>query len=778
MSSYNQEFESALQAALTRGNAMAKQNQHEYVTLEHFLWGAIGLPIVINMFEGMNVNVESMRLELENKIFELHSKTKSNADPVHTVALNRVLHRAIEHSIQSSSKSVSLLTVMINLLDEEESHASYFMQNANITKQKIQMYASHGQDGLDSLRGNRRSQSMSVQKDDDRDEETSNALSKFATNLNERARSGRIDSLIGRDTELRRTAQILSRRRKNNPLLVGEPGVGKTAIAEGLAKMIVEGKAPDALKSKRIYSVEVGTLLAGTKYRGDFEKRMKAIVDAAKNDPDVILFVDEIHTIIGAGGASGGAIDASNLIKPALSSGDLRMIGATTYQEFRNIFEKESALNRRFQKIDVREPTAEETYEILRGASRQLESHHGVSFTKEALKAAVDLSVRFITDRRLPDKALDLLDDAAADERLKEESKRRKVIDVKQIEKAVSDTARVPVGNVSKDEKAGLIELESDLSGKIFGQENAISSLVTSVQIAKAGMNDPKKPLGSFLFAGPTGVGKTEVTKVLSETLSMPLLRFDMSEYMEPHSVARLIGSPPGYVGSEKSGLLTDAVFKEPHSVLLLDEVEKAHPDVLNVLLQILDHGSLTDNSGRTIDFRNTIVVLTTNVGATLAARPRMGFTQADNSTDANLALEKSFSPELRNRIDSIIQFKPLDEKAIEKVVEKNIKILNEQLMEKNVTLIVGENARKALAREGYVPAMGARPMARLISEKLKKPLAQKMLFGELQNGGTANVEVDDNGNWVWSETPMITVVHGSSSKKENTTTRRRIKSP
>lgn len=758
----------ALEAALKRGFTLASQNDHEFFTLEHMLWGALGLPSVINMLVDMGVNVEELKTDLERKISELCTRLPegSTADPNWTRSTLRVIHRATEQAMSSSSTQVSLFTTLANLLEEKESFAAYMLESRGVTQLKIRLYASHGPEGLADPNSNSnassRNHSEGIQAGDD-SETITNPLQAFTTDLNARAQEGKIDLLIGREYEVRRTAQILSRRRKNNPLLVGEPGVGKTAIAEGLARLIVEGKAPDALSGKKIYALEMSAILAGTKYRGDFEKRIKAVIDAAKADPDVILFMDEIHTMIGAGAAS-GAVDASNILKPALSSGELRMIGATTFQEYSTIFEKEKALDRRFQKVDILEPSPDEALEILKGVRKTLEAYHQVRYTSAALSAAVDLSVRYQPTRLLPDKAIDLLDEAAAAERLVSAGKARKVIDRAQIEKVLSEIARVPVGQVSKDEKNSLEDLEKALSEQIFGQEQAIDALVSAVYVAKAGMNDPRKPEGSFLFAGPTGVGKTEVTRVLSEVLGLPLLRFDMSEYMESHSVARLIGAPPGYVGSDKNGLLTDAVSKEPHSLLLLDEVEKAHPDVLNVLLQILDNGSLTDANGKTVNFRNTTVVLTTNAGAQIAGRPSMGFLTSDHESDGRLALERSFPPELRNRLDAIVSFSPLSPESIAKVVDKNLNILASQLSAKDVELVVGENARSALAKEGYVPAMGARPMARVIHEKIKKPLSKKMLFGELQKGGTIHVDIDDQGNWVWSDTPLATAKISSAT--------------
>lgn len=764
MNQNNYPIDSDVETAVRRGYQLAAANRHEFFSLEHLLWGALGLPVVSNMLTQMGVDVVSLTQEVEGKIEELASQMPSSTpiDPMWTPMITRVISRACEQAANSGTNgTTTIFHVLINLMDEKESFATFMLEKRNVSQVSIKVYAAHGVDGIRNVAQPRRSAAQQVQGEEP---EPADPLLAYTTDLNARALEGKIDPLIGREREIRRTAQILSRRRKNNPLLVGEPGVGKTAIAEGLAKLIVDGKAPEALMGKKIYSLEMSAIVAGTKYRGDFEKRIKAVVDAAKADPDVILFMDEIHTMIGAGAAS-GTVDASNILKPALSSGELRMIGATTFQEYSNIFEKEKALDRRFQKVDIVEPSAEDALEIIKGVRKTLESFHNVRYTTDALAAAVELSVRYLPSRQLPDKAIDLLDEAAAAARMNSTGKANKTIDRAQIEKAISEIARVPVGEVTRDEKSTLEELEDALSSQIFGQDEAIDTLVSAVYVAKAGMNDPNKPQGSFIFAGPTGVGKTEVTRVLSQVLGIPLIRFDMSEYMEPHSVARLIGAPPGYVGSDKSGLLTDAVFKEPHSLVLLDEVEKAHPDVLNVLLQMLDHGKLTDSNGRVVNFRNTMIVLTTNAGAQIASRPTIGFVEANHASDGMKALNNAFPPELRNRIDAIVSFQKLGPESIAKVVDKNLRLLADQLKEKNVQLIVGENARQVLAKEGYVPDMGARPMARVIHEKIKKPLSKKILFGELQEGGVINVDVDDQGQWVWSKTSMKVTVSNDPGK-------------
>jgi ATP-dependent Clp protease ATP-binding subunit ClpA len=571
------------------------------------------------------------------------------------------------------------------------------------------------------------------------------ALEKYAVNLNQEALKGNIDPLIGRDLEVERTIQVLCRRRKNNPLLVGEAGVGKTAIAEGLAKRIVEEQVPDVLLDSVIYSLDLGALVSGTKYRGDFEKRLKGLINELKKQPEAILFIDEIHTIIGAGASSGGVMDASNLIKPVLSSGHLRCIGSTTYQEYRGIFEKDHALARRFQKIDVLEPSIEDTVQILKGLKSRFEEHHGLKYSAEALRLAVDLSARYITDRHLPDKAIDVIDEAGARQRLLAEDQRKDVIDVAEIEDIVAKIARVPVQSVSASDKDKLANLEKNLKMLVFGQDEAIAELASAIKLSRAGLRDSSKTIGSFLFAGPTGVGKTEVTKQLAKVLGIELIRFDMSEYMERHTVSRLIGAPPGYVGYDQGGLLTEAVTKHPHAVLLLDELEKAHPDVFNLLLQVMDHGTLTDNNGRKADFRNVILIMTTNAGAEEGARSSIGFTEQNHATDSFKALERSFSPEFRNRLDAILQFKPLDISVVGSVVDKFIFELEALLADKNVTLSLDAGARNWLAVRGYDAKMGARPMARLIQEKIKKPLAEDLLFGRLANGGHVRIEVEND---------------------------------
>jgi ATP-dependent Clp protease ATP-binding subunit ClpA len=621
----------------------------------------------------------------------------------------------------------------------------YFLHKQNISRFDVVNFISHG---ISKVSGE--SQNEAPASSDESEEGAStekSPLDVFTVNLNEQARLGKIDPLIGRDREVERTIQVLCRRRKNNPLFVGEAGVGKTAIAEGLAKKVVDGEVPDVLATATIYALDMGALLAGTKYRGDFEKRLKAVLHHLKKQENAVLFIDEIHTIIGAGAASGGAMDASNLLKPALSSGDLKCIGSTTYSEYRNIFEKDRALSRRFQKIDVAEPSVEETVEILRGLKARFERHHSVRYTQQALRAAAELSHRFINDRHLPDKAIDVIDEAGASQQLLAPSKRKKTIGIHDVEDIVAKIARIPPKSVSVTDREALRSLERDLKIVVFGQDEAIEALSTAIKLSRAGLGQPEKPIGSYLFAGPTGVGKTEVTRQLARVMGLELIRFDMSEYMERHTVSRLIGAPPGYVGFDQGGLLTEAITKHPHAVLLLDEIEKAHPDVFNLLLQVMDHGTLTDNNGRKADFRNVIIVMTTNAGAQRAARASMGFTEQDHAPDALEEVRKLFSPEFRNRLDAVIQFKALSESTIIHVVDKFVVELEAQLADKHVTIELDQAAREWLAQHGYDPAMGARPMARLIQERVKKPLADELLFGKLANGGHVKVTLDPDGD-------------------------------
>jgi len=667
-----------------------------------------------------------------------------NMETQPTLGFQRVLQRAVFH-VQSSGKSeVNGANVLVAIYSEQESHAVFVLQQQGVERMDVVNYISHGISRINEQ------ESGEASPDSDGEEGSSSnksALSQYAVNLNQQAALGRIDPLVGRDAEVERVVQILSRRRKNNPLLVGEAGVGKTAIAEGLAKLIIEGKVPEVIADSVVYALDLGALLAGTKYRGDFEKRLKSLLNEIKQQPRSILFIDEIHTIIGAGAASGGSMDASNLLKPLLSSGEIRCIGSTTFQEFRGIFEKDRALARRFQKIDVLEPSVEDTYRILCGLKSRFEEHHELEYTDAALRAAAELADRYINDKHMPDKAIDVIDEAGAYQRLMPEEHRKNVVDVGEVETVVAKIARIPPKSVSSSDKDQLRKLESNLKMVVLGQDEAIDSLASAIKLSRAGLKEPNKPVGSFLFAGPTGVGKTEVTQQLARILGIELVRFDMSEYMERHTVSRLIGAPPGYVGFDQGGLLTEAITKSPHCVLLLDEIEKAHPEVFNLLLQVMDNGTLTDNNGRKADFRNVILVMTTNAGAEAHSRPSIGFTQQDHSTDAMEALKKLFTPEFRNRLDAVIQFKPLTLEIVKGVVDKFLTELQAQLDEKRVVLHVNEDARQWLAEHGYDEKMGARPMQRLIQEKLKKPLAEMILFGELaESGGEVDIRIGEDG--------------------------------
>jgi len=723
----------------------AREKRHEFLTVEHLLLALTDNPAAAQVLRACGANLDQLRRDLRTFLEETTPLLPLNdtRETQPTLGFQRVLQRAILH-VQSSGKTeVTGANVLVAIFSEQESQAVYFLHKQNISRLDVVNYISHG---ISSVSGDEDLNSSSADEEGVAEPGNKSPLEAFATNLNQRARQGLIDPLIGRKQEIERTIQVLARRRKNNPLYVGEAGVGKTAIAEGLAKMIVDGEVPDVLKNATIYSLDLGALVAGTKYRGDFEKRLKGLLNQLKKDKGAILFIDEIHTIIGAGSASGGVMDASNLIKPMLANGELKCIGSTTYQEYRGIFEKDRALARRFQKIDVGEPTVEETVQILRGLKEKFEAHHGVRYTDPALVAAAELSARHITDRRLPDKAIDVIDEAGARVHLAPPSKRRKTVGVQDIEAIVAHIARIPPKRVSASDMRALENLEADLGRVIFGQDHAIKTLASTIKMSRAGLGSPHKPVGCFLFAGPTGVGKTEVTRQLAETLGIPLIRFDMSEYMERHTVSRLIGAPPGYVGFDQGGLLTEEVIKHPHSVVLLDEIEKAHPDVFNLLLQVMDHGTLTDNNGRHADFRNVILVMTTNAGAELMSRPSIGFTPQDHASDGMEAIRKSFSPEFRNRLDAIIQFNPLGPDTVLRVVDKFIKELAAQLADKHVALEVDDEARLWLAEKGYDPKMGARPMARVIQEHIKKPLAEQLLFGELAQGGHVKITVNDNG--------------------------------
>jgi ATP-dependent Clp protease ATP-binding subunit ClpA len=739
----SQELEFSLNSAFQS----AREKRHEFITVEHLLAALLDNPSAARVLRACGGNIDDLRRSLgaflDENVPRLPAGSKADTQP--TIGFQRVIQRAVLHVQGVGKKEVTGANVLVAIFGEKESHAVYFLHKQNISRFDVVNFISHG---ISKVSGE--SQNEAPASSDESEEGAStekSPLDVFTVNLNEQARLGKIDPLIGRDREVERTIQVLCRRRKNNPLFVGEAGVGKTAIAEGLAKKVVDGEVPDVLATATIYALDMGALLAGTKYRGDFEKRLKAVLHHLKKQENAVLFIDEIHTIIGAGAASGGAMDASNLLKPALSSGDLKCIGSTTYSEYRNIFEKDRALSRRFQKIDVAEPSVEETVEILRGLKARFERHHSVRYTQQALRAAAELSHRFINDRHLPDKAIDVIDEAGASQQLLAPSKRKKTIGIHDVEDIVAKIARIPPKSVSVTDREALRSLERDLKIVVFGQDEAIEALSTAIKLSRAGLGQPEKPIGSYLFAGPTGVGKTEVTRQLARVMGLELIRFDMSEYMERHTVSRLIGAPPGYVGFDQGGLLTEAITKHPHAVLLLDEIEKAHPDVFNLLLQVMDHGTLTDNNGRKADFRNVIIVMTTNAGAQRAARASMGFTEQDHAPDALEEVRKLFSPEFRNRLDAVIQFKALSESTIIHVVDKFVVELEAQLADKHVTIELDQAAREWLAQHGYDPAMGARPMARLIQERVKKPLADELLFGKLANGGHVKVTLDPDGD-------------------------------
>ena len=723
-----------LENSLNNAFKMARDHKHEFMTVEHLLLALLDNPSAADVLRACGANLERLRKELNEFLEETTPllPTNDDRDTQPTLGFQRVLQRAVFHVQSSGKNEVTGANVLVAIFSEQESQAVYFLKKQSITRLEVVNFISHG---ISKISDDERTNPESTSEEDGEDK-SQDPLTQFATNLNKLAKAGKIDPLIGRKHELERTIQVLCRRRKNNPLFVGEAGVGKTALAEGLAKKIVDGEVPEILANSTIYSLDLGALLAGTKYRGDFEKRLKAVITQIKREPGAIMFIDEIHTIIGAGAASGGAMDASNLIKPVLASGDLKCIGSTTYQEYRGIFEKDRALSRRFQKIDVTEPTVEESVQILDGLKSRFEDHHSVRYTRQAIRSAVELADRYINDRHLPDKAIDVIDEAGANQRMQVPSKRKRTIGVREIEEIVAKIARIPSKTVSTNDKEALRNLERDLKLVIFGQDQAVDGLASAIKLARAGLRNDEKPIGSFLFAGPTGVGKTEVTRQLAKIMGIELIRFDMSEYMERHTVSRLIGAPPGYVGFDQGGLLTEAINKHPHAVLLLDEIEKAHPDVFNLLLQVMDHGTLTDNNGRKADFRNVILVMTTNAGAELQQRASIGFAQQDHSTDAMEAIKKMFSPEFRNRLDAIIQFKALTTEVITRVVDKFLFEFEAQLEEKGVTLDVDHEARTWLGMHGYDPQMGARPMARVIQESVKKPLAEELLFGKLAHGG------------------------------------------
>ncbi len=734
-----------LEVTLNLAFKEAREQRHEFMTVEHLLLALIDNPASNSALRACGADLGELKHDLTDFVHETTPLLPEGDDREiqPTLGFQRVLQRAVFQVQSSGNKEVTGANVLVAIFSEQESQSVYFLGKQNVARLDVVNYIAHGISKVDDSDGDPLS---GVEEEHENEAPAKSPLETYTVNLNQLAAQGKIDPLIGRKTEIERTLQVLCRRRKNNPLFVGEAGVGKTALAEGLAKQIVDGEVPELLASSTIYSLDLGALLAGTKYRGDFEKRLKAVLAQLHKEEGSILFIDEIHTIIGAGAASGGAMDASNLIKPVLASGELKCIGSTTYTEYRGIFEKDRALARRFQKIDVPEPTMEETVLILEGLKSRFEDHHEVRFTHQALRTAAELASRYINDRHLPDKAIDVIDEAGAVQRLLPPSKRKKTVGVKDVEAVVAKMARIPPKQVSASDKEGLRNLDRDLKLVVYGQDDAIGTLASAIKMARAGLGTEDKPIGSFLFAGPTGVGKTEVTRQLARIMGIELIRFDMSEYMERHTVSRLIGAPPGYVGFDQGGLLTEEVTKHPHSVILLDEIEKAHPDVFNLLLQVMDHGTLTDTNGRKADFRNVIIVMTTNAGADLMSRATIGFTKQDHSTDGLEAIKRIFTPEFRNRLDSIIQFNPLDAPTIAYVVDKFLFELEEQLEEKKVSMVVDTSARQWIAEHGYDEKMGARPMARLIQNRIKKPLAEELLFGRLADGGVVKITAGDDG--------------------------------
>ena len=748
MPSFSSSLEHAIHAAL----ATANERSHEFATLEHLLLALLDEPDAEKVLRACDVDIGKLRSNLSEFIdHELDSLVADieGSEAVPTAAFQRVIQRAAIHVQSSARKEVTGANVLVAIFAERESNAAYFLQEQDMTRYDAVNYIAHGVAKNPSF-GEQRpvigagefEENNQTENATSEENAKESALSKYCVDLNAKATEGSIDPLIGRDNEVERCIQVLCRRRKNNPLLVGDPGVGKTAIAEGLARQIIAGDTPEVLSNTTIFSLDMGALLAGTRYRGDFEERLKAVVTELEEHPDAVLFIDEIHTVIGAGATSGGAMDASNLLKPALQGGKLRTMGSTTYKEYRQHFEKDRALSRRFQKIDVNEPTVEDTIKILRGIKSHFEDHHSIKYTSDAIKSAVELSARYITDRKLPDKAIDVIDEAGAAQHLVTESKRRKTIGLKEIEAVVAKIARIPPKNVSKDDAAVLKDLEPSLKRVVFGQDTAIEALTSAIKLARAGLREPEKPIGSYLFAGPTGVGKTEVAKQLADTLGVEMLRFDMSEYMEKHAVSRLIGAPPGYVGFDQGGQLTDGVDQHPHCVLPLDEIEKAHPDVFNILLQVMDHGTLTDHNGRSVDFRNVILIMTSNAGAAEMAKSAIGFGRERREGEDTAAIERTFTPEFRNRLDAVVSFAPLPKEVILQVVEKFVLQLEAQLMDRHVAIELSKPAAEWLADKGYDEKMGARPLGRVIQEHIKKPLAEELLFGKLMKGGVVKVGV------------------------------------
>ncbi len=725
----------------------ASTRRHEFITVEHLLLALMTNDAAIDVLKNVGGDVEKLSKELEKYIEEttpILPASDEEHGPQTTLGFQRVVSRSLFHVQSSGRKEVTGANVLVAIFSEQESQAVYLLKVQGISRIDVVNYISHGISKVDDADEEAELGGQTAE-GEEAPEGGQKALQLYATDLNEEARAGRIDPLVGRADELERVVQILCRRRKNNPLLVGESGVGKTAIAEGLAKRIVDEKVPEVVAGSTIYSLDLGALVAGTKYRGDFEKRFKAVLAELKEIEGSILFIDEIHTIIGAGAASGGVMDASNLLKPLLTSGQMRCMGSTTYQEYRGIFDKDRALSRRFQKIDVEEPDVDDTYRILKGLKSRFEEHYNLRYTDKALRTASELAARYINDRFMPDKAIDVVDEAGAAQQLQPPSKRKKSVGASDVEQVVAKIARIPSSQVTTSDKASLRDLEGNLKMAVFGQNEAIEQLASAIKLSRAGLKSGDKPIGSFLFAGPTGVGKTEVSKQLAHAMGVELLRYDMSEYMERHTVSRLIGAPPGYVGFDQGGLLTEAVTKHPHSVVLLDEIEKAHPEVFNLLLQVMDHGTLTDNNGRKADFRNVVLIMTTNAGAQEMGRPSIGFTEQDNTTDGMEVIRRMFTPEFRNRLDAIVQFSALNIEIVKTVVDKFLTELQAQLDEKRVTLEVDDEARAWLAKEGYDEKMGARPMQRLIQEKIKRPLAEDLLFGDLASGGTVRVSIDND---------------------------------
>src|SRR5499425_2055102 len=735
-----QELEVSLHMAFVE----ARQKQHEFITVEHLLLAMLDNPSAAEVLKACGVDLEELRGVLTDFISEHTPRlaAHSDADTQPTQGFQRVIQRAILHVQSSGKKEVTGANVLVAIFGEKESHAVYFLNQRGVTRLDVVNYIAHG---ITKNAQQKQEKPESAKEEGEGEQQSAGALDAYTINLNQLAKNGKIDPLIGRESELERVIQILCRRRKNNPLLVGEAGVGKTAIAEGLAKRVVDNQVPEILSKAQVYALDMGALLAGTKYRGDFEQRLKAVLKQLVDNPNAILFIDEIHTLIGAGAASGGTLDASSLLKPVLSTGQLKCIGATTYNEYRGVFEKDHALSRRFQKIDVPEPSIEETVAILRGLKSRFEAHHGVKYSANALTTAVELSARYINDRHLPDKAIDVIDEAGAAQRIAPKAKQKKIIGKSEIEEIIAKIARIPPRSVSTDDRSALANLDRDLKAVVFGQDQAIDALSSAIKMARSGLGTPQKPIGNFLFSGPTGVGKTEVARQLAYCMGIELIRFDMSEYMERHAVSRLIGAPPGYVGFEQGGQLTEAITKKPYAVLLLDEIEKAHTDIFNILLQVMDHGTLTDNNGRKADFRNVVIVMTTNAGAESLAKNSMGFTHSVKAGDEMEAIKKMFTPEFRNRLDAVISFSALDHAIILRVVDKFLLELENQLHEKKVEASFTQELKEFLAEKGFDPQMGARPMSRLIQDTIRKALADELLFGRLVNGGKVTIGIDGN---------------------------------